>query len=459
MLTPLSPWKIAFGKWKAAVGQVFAILLLAAPVAAICVYLGGVGPSSLLWGTALPLVSAGFGAAVALFCSTVFRTPALATVAAVLALIAGIIGPIWIVASGGGGSDIESLAFVHPVVAAVVVAEDVRFRSRFDVDIAWVLASCVSTFLSIAVVFFASLRLEGRIDVAAGPTLFARVMKRMDGFFENLNAGGKAWLTGGEVWQERGLLWKELRLRAAGRLRYATRVGLALVLGLIVLSSMAGDLSDGFAVFAWGLSILLALQALVTGVGSFIAEKEGRQWDILLCTPLTTDAILGAKLVSGLAALGPGAVVVVLFSAAMGLAGVEPVFLAGSLLLPVGLFVVYIYLSATAASLRCATYRGAFALAAGLVLAPLVGLPLLVVALDSMSHMSFDEDWWMAASNPVYHLEAFGSAISRGWATYSYYRYNRLEGSTISYAALYGIASLLLWGWMRVDIRRVGRAT
>src|SRR6185295_215084 len=42
-LTPLTPWRIVAGKWKAALIQTSTALLCGAPVFAVCNYLGGAG--------------------------------------------------------------------------------------------------------------------------------------------------------------------------------------------------------------------------------------------------------------------------------------------------------------------------------------------------------------------------------------------------------------------------------
>jgi ABC-type transport system involved in multi-copper enzyme maturation permease subunit len=446
LLTPLTAWRIALGKWAAAVAQVLAILLLSAPLLAICVYLGGVAPGELLWAVVLPLAASAFAAALGLLMSSCVRTPSTAVVGAVLLLVLGIVAPA-VAAFDSPKSGFEFLAAVHPAFAAFYVAERTLFRAGGPMEPYWLSSSVLAAGLSLLLLALTARRLPGRVHVTAGPTLFARLMGGLDRAFERVNVGGKSWFAAGGVWETRGLLWKELRLRAAGRLRYATRVGLVALLGLMLLASSFGGLQDAVVVFAWGLSILLALQALVSGVGLFISEKEGRQWDVLLSTPLSSADLIGAKLLAGLATLGPGLVIGALYATGTSLAANHPGLVWTSMAVPVGFFTAYTFLASAAASLRCATYRGAFALAMGLVLGVLVGIPLLVGVLETVVPGGGDFEWWIAATNPAWQLHRFGEEFWYGGPWYGYEEH-LFEGATLGGVVFYGAACVVLRVWM-----------
>src|SRR6185503_10598310 len=65
-LTPLTSWRIAAGKWKAAVVQTSTGVLCGLPVFAICVYLGGAGLWEFAYSLTLSIDCAMLGAALGL---------------------------------------------------------------------------------------------------------------------------------------------------------------------------------------------------------------------------------------------------------------------------------------------------------------------------------------------------------------------------------------------------------
>ena len=86
-LTPLSNWRIAAGKWKAALVQTTTGVLCSLPVFAVCAYLGGIGLWEFAYSFTLSLDCAAFGAAIGLFCSTVFRTGYVASTVSIIFLL------------------------------------------------------------------------------------------------------------------------------------------------------------------------------------------------------------------------------------------------------------------------------------------------------------------------------------------------------------------------------------
>ncbi|HEX7897418.1 MAG TPA: ABC transporter permease [Planctomycetota bacterium] len=456
-LTPLTPWRIAAGKWKAAMAQALMILFAGGPVAAICVYLGGVGWWEILWGAALPLATAGFAAAVALFFSTVFRGPAATVVVSILALLAGIVGPVWLLQDSPGDA-LEILARAHPVFAALVSAEPRAARNGELSLYAWISASCVAAACAWAVVYAAALRLPGRVHAVPGPGALSRFMAGLDRFYESINVGRVRLLArSGEVWQSRALLWKELRTRTSGKLRHATRISLALLLlAMIPFSGLVWDLRDGLGLLIWAFPCLLALQAVVTGVSLFVHEREGRQWDVLLSTPLTSGQIVMSKLAGGLAGLAPTAIIGLLCLGA--LCAVHPN--GGELwwgtTVPTGTFILFAYLLSAAASLRATTHRGAFGMSTGVLLALLAGLPAVVEALDALPGWTIRDEDLLAWSNPVYYLELSFRTVN--WS-YGNMFYNTDGSYLVLYMLLYGGGSVGLLAWMRLRFDRLaGRA-
>jgi hypothetical protein len=84
LLTPLSGWRIALGKWKAVMAHAIMLILAGLPPLAITAYLGGVGPWELLWSSSLSLALAGLSSSMALYASLRARTANRAAAAAIL---------------------------------------------------------------------------------------------------------------------------------------------------------------------------------------------------------------------------------------------------------------------------------------------------------------------------------------------------------------------------------------
>ena len=451
-LTPLTPWRIAAGKWKAAMAQTLMILFAGGPVAAICVYLGGIGGWEIVWGTALPLATAAFATAVALFFSTVFRGPATTVIVSILVLLAGIVGPVWWVEPRADG--LEFLARTHPVFAALVSVEPMVARSADLSLTAWISASLVAGLCAWGIVAAAASRLPGRVQVVPGPSALSRLTTGLDGFYESINVGRVRFMTrSGEVWQSRALLWKELRTRTSGKLRHATRIAVGLLLLTMIVFSGLWELRDGLSVLMWAFPCLLALQAVVAGVSLFVHEREGRQWDVLLSTPLTSEQIVLSKLAGGLAGLAPTAAIGLLCLSA--LCAFHPH--GGELwcvsTASVGAFILFAYVLSAAASMRASTHRGAFGMSTGVLLALLAGIPAVMAALDALPGWSIRDEDVLAWSNPVFYLEL--ASRTAGW--FSGNAFYNMDGSYFCvYLGLYGGASAALILWMRMRFDSLG---
>src|SRR6185503_16405625 len=75
LLTPLSGWRIALGKWKAVMAHAATLILSGLPLLAAAAYLGGIRPRDLLWSSSLSFALAGLSSALALFAALRARTP------------------------------------------------------------------------------------------------------------------------------------------------------------------------------------------------------------------------------------------------------------------------------------------------------------------------------------------------------------------------------------------------
>lgn len=458
-LTPLTPWRIVTGKWKAAMAHVVLLLLAGGPLAAICVYLGGVGPVDLLWSTLLPLAAGAFAAALTLLVSTLFRTAAVTFIVSVVLLLLGVFLPALAVNHDRTG--FELLVRAHPVFAAYVCAEPRLARGTGLGEEAWMSATAVAGLLTLGLLALGAVRLTGRLQVQPGPGLLARVMRRLDGFYESINVGRvRLFLRSEGVWESKALIWKELRTRAAGRLRHATRLAVALlILAAVPLTAGFDGSMEAYAVFLGLMQGLLALQAVVAGVSLFAGEKDGRQWDILLSTPVTVPQILGSKLAGGLVTLAPTAVVFLLVVGALQLVLTKGAWFGVHAAVPAVVFVLFAYVVGAGASLRCATHRGAFGLAMGVVLGVLAGIPLLLEILHDLHllRLEWETRLFLESLHPVHYLDSAARHLRWGGDGRAYYeRYGDPLTSLSVYVALHAGATGVALVWM---LQRFNRLT
>ena len=143
----------------------------------------------------------------------------------------------------------------------------------------------------------------------------------------------------------------------------------------------------------------------------FAPEKEGRQWLLLLSTPVTAVQIVRAKLLCGLIfpeALGLIFLYLVALVAWIGFQTVETIVVVGA---AASLFILFAYSLAAAASLRARTARAAFLFAAGVIAFLVTAPPLLTAAvrpLRLIPGMGWHELWnWFEALDPIAVLDSF----------------------------------------------------
>jgi ABC-type transport system involved in multi-copper enzyme maturation permease subunit len=278
-------------------------------------------------------------------------------------------------------------------------------------------------------------------------------MARVDAFYESINVGRVRFFErSGEVWQGRALLWKELRIRASGKLRHATRIALGLLLVATLPLSGIWNIRDSIAFFVWVFPGLLVLQAVIGGVSLFVHEKEGRQWDVLLSTPLTSGQIVLSKLAGGLAPLLPTAFVFTLYATAIALFhanGATWWFLA---VVPAGVFAIFAFVLSAAASMRADSHRAALGMSMGFLLGLLLGLPAVCEVMDFLPGWPVRVNDLLPLTSPVPYLSEAGEAWRwSGW-------YSSRDGDATAlmvYFSLYGLSSVGLVAWMGTRFDRL----
>jgi ABC-type transport system involved in multi-copper enzyme maturation permease subunit len=452
-LTPLSSWRIAFGKWKAAMVEGSTLILCGLPLLAMCYYLGGVGLWEVAWGTSLALASAALAAATALLFSSLFRAGYVALIAALLALAAYTFLAAWAAFEW----NLEALvAYLHPAIAATGAIETGRGREEYG----WIGASAFSLVCSGLLLLGAAARIGRLAAWAPRPSLLARAMEAMDRFYEGINPSGLRLFAAKEgVWESDALLWKELRTRAAGKLRYATRIGLGLLLLLVPFVLALPD-DDWQAPAVWGSGLLLLLMAMAVGVGLFVREKEERKWDVLLSTPLSAWEILRAKLLAGLAALAPLWVisslyfVLVAWAYRLGLLGWMVT--TGA----IGLAVLFAYAVGAWASLRSRRMRSAFSITLAVMAGILLILPIVIELLNDLPRVHWSRDEFPRCLIRLTSPETFLDPLSRlGWTWDLRDRYADLMPWFVGYVSIYGLGiALLVWRMLAKFNRITGRS-
>ncbi len=448
-LTPLTPLRIALGKWQAAMAHAAFLILGGLPVVVLCVYLGGVGVGELSWSTATTFASAAFAAALALFFSSVFRTGAAAAVATFIALLT----PVGISAFNDWGpwESTSTFASIIPFYSGIAAIN----RSGSAQDASW-MTSCPLTLLAaFGLLALTARRIGAAATATPRPPLLSRVFDAMDRFYDDLEPARFRALglfrSSDEVSEAHPLLWKELRTRAAGKLRYAARISLAIGL-LLFIPATAMVLTQNLRslpVMLWIGSGVLVVAALSAGVGLFAKEREERKWDVLLSTPLTAGEIVGAKLTAGLLSWVPLAGVLGLLFGFMSWAGQTGPGRFLTAWMSVLLFAGLAYLFAASASLRSRTLRGAFL--GGFFLLALSALGPVLLAFLVRDPIYRDMEFLVAASSPFCFLHEIRF---RSWG-YSG-RYHDFEVGYLAWTLVYsGIQTFTILARMPGRLNRL----
>jgi ABC-type transport system involved in multi-copper enzyme maturation permease subunit len=453
--SPLTPWRIASGKWKAAMAQTSTMILCGAPVLAICVFLGGATAWDLGYSFTLTVAIAALSAAVSLYFSSVFRTGIAAILVSLAVLAAVTFLPIaWLEAPSRESPATMATCFLHPVYAGAVASMPL---ARLGLDgvlhYGWISATVACLLVSLVLVRRTAARIAALTVRTPSPPLLSRTFDAMDRFYE---AAGPERIRnirlfdGGGVWETRAILWKELKTRASGKLRNAVRISMALLLALSCTFWFPTEWLDWVI---WTLAGTLLFMALASGSSLFVKEKEERKWDILLATPLSAGEIVQAKVLAGLVPLAPVVIIYVLFWWTWGWFHHVPI-QDRLIVLAVTLLPVLLAFSLSAVcSLRARSLRGAFMTAFGGMVALLVGLPVAIVMGSGMN-----ERHLLLCVSPAPYIESM--ARSRGYWTYWYMRRLGDVGEELAwFISLYGGLTLLLlvYLWRRFN-RIAGRS-
>lgn len=372
LLTPLRPWGIVFGKWKAVMLYTGTLALSGLPVLAIAAYLGGAGPLDLAWSLALSLALSGASAAMALCYSVRDRTVVEAAIRAYLMLQLSVIpyafvGGILSIGTRDGG--MKLVAWLHPYLAWAAAANPAQ--SGLAGSLSWIGATVSTGYWC-----------HRYLRAAVLPLLLTR---EGSPFLDGPVQGGPARneeshevVRPGPLWEDWPLLWKECATRTV-RLPGAMRVVLAALFLLLTLIAVSNR-PEGAVVQLVILCPIALILAVAVGAGHFSREKERRGFEMLLSAPVSAVRIVGAKLVAG--AVGVEALFLAA-SIAVGFFSLRPERSSREYLATVGTFLVFSYVLASSLSLRSSSYRTAFLGAAGVIVFLLVGVPLLADLLDS----------------------------------------------------------------------------
>lgn len=392
--SPLTPWRIAFGKWKAAMMQTASLLFCGLPVLAVCVYLGGATPRVLVSSFSISFAAAALSCAVGLFCSSLFRSSATALMVSVGVIAVYTFGPVYF----------ERDLMLEPVFAHVQLLYALKNSmgplppSQAGLGDAW-MSACVFTLgISLALVRATASRIDELAVRTPTVPLLTRFFAALDRYYETHNPGNILLFSRGDaVWETRALLWKELQTRASGRLRNSVRISLVLLMALALTFSVELRYLN---IPIWISTLLLWFLAISNGASLFVKEKEERKWDILLATPLGSGDILSAKLLAGIVPVVPALAVFALFwLTSIAINRLTPADI-GVSLLSIGLPGALAYLLGAVCSLRARSLRGSFTTALSVMIGISVGIPMLC---DRNHDFTRHDVAWIS---PVPYIEA-----------------------------------------------------
>ena len=395
LLSSLTPARVVVGKWKSLMMIALSLYLCGVPVQAIAVYLGGVDWLDLLRSAAGTLGVAAVAGAVSIYFSARLKSGG-AAVAATLPLMLVLLVFFAIVDWMG---DRLLLAWFHPTA--------LPHRGGLATTAFAILMCILYLRLATERVRMKVGSLQGPLDIAREQ----RALKLQDVRDQRPARPRRILTTWRAVWDSNPLLWKEFTLRPALRLREDWRTRCYVILFTFFLCSWVGfAFRDGNGFFTlWG--SFFAMVALAGGSLLFAPEKEGRQWLMLLSTPVTAIQVVRAKLLCGL--IFPEAVgLLFLYGLALtAWLSTQTIYTFLSIASVATLFLLFGYSLAATASLRARTARGAFLFAAGVVGILLTVPPLLGASARPLRWVpgwGWNELWsWIEALDPLSVIDAF----------------------------------------------------
>lgn len=310
--SPMSAASIYLGKLGGVMGFTLLLLLVTAPAAAACYALGGVSAEGGVGLLYLVLATAALQVTtIGLFVSSRVQSIVVAlraTYTLVLAVVILPLVPHWLV-GGGGFADLTAwVRCLSPVPAVVEVLGHSGVGSRGMVDSGGavgrylVLAVVVSVACAAATVW----RLKhSPLDQARAAGVMtqdrsggAQVLRRIFFLIDPQRRSGSLSLLVNPV------MAKEFRSRRLGRSHWTLRlIALTAILSLALsYISATGALGWGSEAIGGGLVILQTALLLLfvpsLAAGLISSEREGRTWNLLRMTPLSSGAILRGKLLS-----------------------------------------------------------------------------------------------------------------------------------------------------------------
>ncbi|MHC4607753.1 MAG: ABC transporter permease subunit [Planctomycetota bacterium] len=446
VLTPLRPWQIVLGKWKACLVQVAALILCGVPILAACVYLGGARPDELLALLLLTFVCGAMGSAIGIAASSGRHAVWIAYIKAIVLLcVWGAVPFVTALASASRYRDQEAIMrafnWCHPVPAFGFILD-----GSVPVETAeWACAIGTTLVLMLVILAVSAARVHPLATRTGGQGLVRSALVWMDGFFERIDPFSVRLFSGrGGVWENQPVLWKEMRTRATGTLRYATRITV-LVLALTVpfLAVTMGesrDWEDWLAVILvvfWAVCVLIAAGS---GASLFVKEKEEKKWDILLSTPLTCRKIVLGKIFGGLIGLAPMGICLALIWLLSSAFPSRGPWMAVLITGPFMVFYVFAYLCGAWFSVRRDTMRSAFGLTMIVLIVLLAVLPLAGALFTRRLDVPGDRtivDFLVSVTNPFAYFEP----LTRSYFYYNYYSYDDyaayFTGFCITYAVVF----------------------
>ncbi len=303
LLTKLGGWTIIIEKYLGRIIPMFNFLLLSLPLLVIAYSMGGVSRESIgsgIWFLALTTLQVG---ALALLCSTFFRTTVASFMATFLIGIVMLIGlPLTYELVGANISPRDWTALMFLTPALFMISTEARSTGwQFFLEV--LVRSCpiliqVFVFLLLSRVFLF------RRAFLPPTNLFLRIFKWFDGFFHRLNDNrftkGKV-LISDKVELDTMIdpvAWRETTKTTLGSFRYLTRLFILveapiLFFGLILIIGNGSHEPLTFLMFLlWVVSTLIVAVKATTLVSS---ERAHETLDVLLTTPMRSGEIIQQK--------------------------------------------------------------------------------------------------------------------------------------------------------------------
>lgn len=419
MTSPLVSGEIILGKLTSRLVQLLILALTAAPLLLAIRVFGGVNARAVMAGLAVGLAAAVLTASIALMLSVSAKKPSSAASGAIGIFIALTVAPMLIfalIAKTTPGADFAWVSFVStPVALGQLTAEmsGLPFTTSgvpyWVINIAYNLAlASLATLIAVA-----SLRRVLRTESVSAtefkPTRAdrrrARKAAAVRARLPQHTASDDPTETSSEpgvpsiedtpavttvfrdsrTVSDRPVLWHELRQKTF-KSRKRLVITLVLIAGLLAYLYTKTGVKDDIVHFLILIGAMLALlaNAASASTGSITAEREGRTWETLMTTPVSSRAILYAKLLGAIRQIWviPLVLAFHFVLVAIPFGGVRPIFLLH--IVPIALTTI-IFLCATGLFFSLVMRRSTTASSANMGLAALLwlGLPMaLGMAID-----------------------------------------------------------------------------